>query len=383
MSTFQCQTSGIGVEESRKNSRSWSPRRGTWYTPRSRSSPTSYRTRAHHHDPFQSTRISSPERALTVAPPPAPSPGAPASRPGTLPAFLALVVTLSIYGCNFVAIRYSVQNGLSSFDLVALRFLVAGVVMLPLFIRLGPRDLGGIGWRRGLILATLAGSPYMALFFGGLHFAPASHGAILNPGMVPIVVFLALVLSRRQPFSLARMLILLMIVVGLVLVTASSFTLEGDVLIGDALLLLSGVSWGLFTLLARIWQLRPLQSATIVSVISLLYLPVYFLFIFDGFESATLRHIITQGAFQGLVNAIATMFLITFAIERLGAQVASLFTPLVPVVTTILGVFLLEEIPTPLQGVGMVIVVAGMIVATRSTRPSRHDADLAEGPRPR
>src|SRR5260370_1279242 len=139
---------------------------------------------------------------------------------------------MTVYAINFVGTRYSVQHGLTPLDLAALRYSVSGLVLLPNFVRLGVRDLGGLGWPRAIALSCLAGSPYVLVFFLGLTLAPASHGAVLNPGIVPSVVFLGLVALGRQQFSVPRALTLLVIVAGLVLVTGSSFTLLRPVLAG-------------------------------------------------------------------------------------------------------------------------------------------------------
>ena len=282
-----------------------------------------------------------------------------------LTGIVAILFVMTIYAINFVGARYSVGHGLTSLDLVALRYSVSGLVLLPTFVRLGTRDLGGLGWPRAIALSCLAGSPYVLVFFLGLTLAPAAHGAVLNPGIVPSVVFLGLVVLGRQRFSVPRALTLVVIVIGLVLVTGSSFSVRGSVLAGDALLFLTGISWGLFTLFARVWEVRPLQSTAIISVLSMIYLPVYFAFFYRGFASASTLHIVSQAAFQGLGMSIGGLYLVMFAVRRLGAQLTALFSPLIPGMTTLLAVPLLGEVPTAAQWVGVALVVAGMVTDWR------------------
>jgi drug/metabolite transporter (DMT)-like permease len=297
---------------------------------------------------------------------------APTNAPRTL-GVIAMLFVVATYAFNFVAVRYSVRHGLQPLDLAGLRYSVAGLVLLPYFLRLlftdraqGPnssRKTPGIGWPKALALACCAGSPYMLLFFFGLRFAPASHGAVLNPGIVPSVVFVGMVLLRRLRFSVARALSLALIVLGLVLVTRSSFSLSGEVLFGDLLLLLSGILWGMYTLLARLWNVKPLQAAAIVSVLSMVYVPGYVLFGYDGFPATSIAHVIVQAVLQGVINSVVALYLVTYAVQKLGAQLAALFSPLIPVITTLLAIPLLGEIPGALQWIGIVIVVLGMVSA--------------------
>lgn len=287
------------------------------------------------------------------------------TRGSRLTGFAAILSVMGIYAINIAVTRWSVLNGLTSLDLTALRFAVAGTILLPYFYRLGLKDLGGVGWPKALLLFCLAGAPYLAVFLYGLGFAPASHGAVLNPAIVPSVVFIGLVFLGLQSFSTARAIALASIILGVLLVAASSFALEGPVLFGDFLLLCTGVSWGIFTLCAKLWRLRPMQCTAIVSVISLSFLPPYMMFAYNGFADASMTHVVLQAIFQGVVNSIATLYLVTYAVQRLGAQLTSLFSPLVPVLTALLAIPLLGEIPTALQWFGVLLVVAGMLGAAR------------------
>ncbi len=276
---------------------------------------------------------------------------------------LAISITVLIYAVNLVFSRFGVQHGLNPYDLTALRFAVAGCLLLPYFFKLGWVNAGGLGWPKALLLALLAGSPYMWLLFKGLAFAPASHAAVLNPGIVPSVVFLGLVVLGIQSFSLKRLFSLLLIILGLILVTSASFVIDNEVMFGDLLLFVTGLSWGLFTLLCKLWQVKPLQATAIVCVLSMLYLPLYLLFFYQGFENTSSFHVVAQAIYQGVFNAVIALFLLTYAIEKLGAQLTSLFSPLIPVLTTLIAIPVLKEVPDLTQWIGITLVVMGMLWA--------------------
>jgi len=104
------------------------------------------------------------------------------SRARLLFAAAAGVVAVLIYGGQFVASRFSLQQTLSPWDLVALRLGVAGVLSLPLAIRRGLPGAAGIGWRRAIVLAITVGAPYTLILYSGLAVAPAVHGAIQAAG---------------------------------------------------------------------------------------------------------------------------------------------------------------------------------------------------------
>ena len=87
----------------------------------------------------------------------------------------------------FAAARAGILDGLQAFDLIFARFVVAGLTMLPVLLKLGLPDLAGIGWRRGIVLTMLGGAPFALMQTGGYTFAPLAHGAIIAPATVTIV----------------------------------------------------------------------------------------------------------------------------------------------------------------------------------------------------
>lgn len=278
---------------------------------------------------------------------------------------LAALAAMSLYASNFVLSRYSIQAGLSAYDLNALRYLSAGLLLLPLLIRYGLGDLAGIGWRRGFVLATLAGAPYMMQIFAGLRFSPAAHGSVLNPGFVPVVAAIGMWLVDGVRIRLIKQFALLAILIGLGLVTSFSFSNDARVLFGDGLFLLSGLSWGIFTVLIRHWHLNPWRVAVVVSVLSLLYLPIYFLALEPHLGSAPIVHVLAQALFQGPGLSIFALFLFGYSVRTLGPHHASVYSPLVPVLASLLAIPLLHEIPGPQQWLGIALVVSGMYLAAR------------------
>ena len=293
----------------------------------------------------------------------------PSTTPGLWLGILAALAAMTLYAANFVASRYSIQAGLSAYDLNALRYSTAGLLLLPLLIwKYGIRSLGGIGWRKGLILAWLAGAPYMMLVFGGLHFSPAAHGSVLNPGFVPIAAAVGMWWVTGVRIPRLKQVALIAIIIGLVLVSSFSLATHTDVLFGDLLFLLSGLSWGVFAVLLRHWQLNPWRVAVVVSVLSMIYLPFYLLLAEQHITTTPITHVLAQIVFQGLILSILALFLFSFAVKTLGPHHASVYSPLVPVLATLSGIPLLHEIPSALQWSGILLVVLGMYFAARFSR---------------
>lgn len=278
---------------------------------------------------------------------------------------VAILAASTIYAANFVVSRYGIREAFSAYDLVLLRFLVAGLLLMPVVARGGFLRLGGIGWKRGLILTFLSGAPYILVFLSGFHFAPVSHGSALNPGSIPVVVAVLAWISTGARISAARWLAFATIGAGLLLVTEFGLSGVENEWAGDLLFFASGVSWGTFTFLVNRWAYPPLMVAAVVSVLSLLLLPIGLPFFGESISSAPLSHIIIQAVNQGVLNAIAGLYLFSVGVQKMGSRTASLFSPLIPVLATLLAIPFLNELPTPTQWFAMCLVVGGMFAAAK------------------
>lgn len=270
-----------------------------------------------------------------------------------------------LYAGQFVATRWSMLGTLAPWDLAVLRFGVAGPLLLPVVLRHGFASAAGIGWGRGVVLATVAGAPYTLILYAGLLLAPASHGAVIVTGATPVVSTLLVWLWLGDRPSATRIAGLPLILCGLVLVSAPALSgpRAGTTWLGDLLFAVDAVFWGLFTVLARYWRVDPIRGTAVVWVLALAYLPFYFLVFGGRLVAAPPRELVFQAVYQGVGVAVAALALYAWAIRMLGPSAASLFMPLVPVFAVLLAIPALGEIPTALQLVGILAVVVGMVLA--------------------
>jgi drug/metabolite transporter (DMT)-like permease len=288
------------------------------------------------------------------------------SRPRLLLAVVAGLVAMLLYAGQFVLSRWSIQRTLSLWDLAALRFAAAGLLLLPVVLRHGLAGAAGVGWGRSLALTLTAGGPYTLILFAGLAHAPAGHGAVIIPGATPVVSTVLVWLWFGERPGPARLAGLALVVVGLVLVGWPGVGSAGErTWLGDLFFVLGGVLWGLFTVLARRWQVDPLRATAMVWTLALVYLPIYAAFAGSRLLQAPRGEVVFQALYQGVGVAIVALALYSWSIRVLGASFASLFMPLVPVLGMLLAVPVLGEIPARIQLVGVLGVSVGMALAAR------------------
>lgn len=259
---------------------------------------------------------------------------------------------------------------LDAWDVTALRFGVAGLLLLPLFVR---RGLNGLDPGRALLLACGAGAPYVLLTAGGLAFAPAGHMGVMTPSCMLLCSTLGSWLILNDRLNGGRVLGVLIIFLGLVAMGWDGLANHGErTWLGDAMFLLGGIFWASYTVASRAWRVEPLPTTALVAVLSLVgYLPPYFWFAGAKLAAAPWRELLIQGVFQGLISAVVALLFYTRAVAILGAARGAVFAALTPSFSLLLAIPLLHEIPTRLQLTGVALVTAGMVFALGLHDPAK------------
>jgi drug/metabolite transporter (DMT)-like permease len=262
------------------------------------------------------------------------------------------------------------SDALTAWDVTALRFGVAGLILLPAFWR---RGLGRLRWPAALLLACGAGAPYVLLTAGGLAFAPAGHMGVITPSCMLLFATLGSRLLLRDPLHTGRVAGVLTILGGIVMLGWDGLTNHGEqTWLGDLMFVMGGFFWASYTIGSRVWSVEPFHTTAVVAVLSMLvYLPGYAAFAESQLSTAPWTEIAIQAVFQGLLSAIVALLLYTRAVAILGAARGAVFAALVPSFSLLLAIPLLREIPTPLQLVGVVLVTIGMVFALGLHDPAK------------
>jgi drug/metabolite transporter (DMT)-like permease len=282
------------------------------------------------------------------------------------------LLAAAIWASYSVLARLAVKAGLSPGDLSLLRFAPGALLMAPLLWRWGWRDLGGLGWRRGLVLTLLAGPGFSLLFMTGFSLAPLAHGAVIAPDCQMLAGLALSAWLAHQGWTRDSALGAAFVVIGLVCMGGDSL-LHGEsglTLLGDLLFAAAGCCWGLFGALSRRWQVDPLRVTGVVVVMSFVLFTPVFLATADlsRLANAGVGMLLLQLTAQGLGAGLVAVLAFSRAVAILGSGRAAFFGALVPGAASLLAIPVLGEIPTVLQVLGLLAVVSGLLVAFGAVR---------------
>ncbi len=274
------------------------------------------------------------------------------------------IAAVAIWAAWMVVARLGVTTSLTPLDVTAIRFGVAGLILLPVLWRRG-LAFKRLGWTGLIALALGGGAPTVLLATYGVWFAPAADGGALFPGVMPLFVSLLAALILQETFGPARRVGFAMITAGaLGLIGIAGLTAGGWRSVGQLMFLGSAAMWASYTVAMRRARLDGLHAAAIGTVASLfLYLPIYFGLAGTALWAAPWSAIALQALVQGVLTVVLSQYLYGRAVAILGASRAASFAALVPAMAAVMAIPLLGEWPSAADWSAIAVISAGVYLA--------------------
>jgi drug/metabolite transporter (DMT)-like permease len=272
-----------------------------------------------------------------------------------------------LFGASVVAVRVAVRD-MPPVSLAVLRFGQGGLLLTAILLVVAPRYLR-TRWDR-LLLFGLLGLVLFVLFpltFNiGLEYTEASRGAVMLATMPIWSALLGRIigerLARRQVVGVGFS------VAGIALAFLDpGRAVGGDAmsLVGDGLLLLTGLLGALYGLIAK--RVLAVDHAATVTTYAMLIGTVILLpaALAEGLVPAIERldgRLLGVVVFLGVLGGAAAFMLWTWALSRLAPTQVAVYVNLNPIVAALLGVLLLGERRSGLFLLGFAAVVTGVLL---------------------
>ncbi len=279
--------------------------------------------------------------------------------------WIAVAATICIWTGFILVTRAGGKGVLTGWDVTALRFGVGALIAVFFLhrVRLPP-------FKVIALFSLFGGIGYAVAVYSAFRMAPAAHAAVLMPGALPFETAVIAWLWLKQAPSRAQRIALGLVFAGIVLTAADTLShgaqLTGLQMLGDLLFLCGSSSWATFTLLLRRYPMPPL-AATVTTTLgsALVYLPFWWLFLPSTLAQAPLAEIVMQAVYQGVLVVFVAMLLYTLAVRQLGPQTVALLMAVVPGLSALAAVPVLDEPLSMLTLAGLAAVTAGAVLGAR------------------
>lgn len=283
-------------------------------------------------------------------------------------AYIALGVGILALSFTAMFVRWAAAPGpVTAFY----RLFFSVIFLLPFFL---PRLQTNPSLRSRLVIFPLMAGFFAAcdlgLWTASLAYSTASNVTLLgNTSPLWVALGTWLIFKRKLSGSFWRG--LAFVLLGAALIMGTDFVLHPRFGIGDAMALFTGFFYGgyfLFTEKSRetfdpishIWFVGIGASVTLFFVNITIHNPLF------GYEKSTWLIFLATALVSQLIGYMS----LAYALGHLPAAVVSPTMILQPVVTTLLAIPLLGEIPSAWQGIGGVIALIGIYIVNQSHQRS-------------
>lgn len=290
-------------------------------------------------------------------------------------AYVFLLITFFLWGSMYVAGKFAMQS-LPTFTVCFFRFVIAYLALTLLqTIRDTRRNkTGDAGADSRPTVIEKKDRPYIILIgvlgyfmsagstFFGTRYAGASLSSLMN-AMNPVTISIFGVLILKEKLSLRKALGIVLAIIGVYVILARN---EGGSVIGVLFNILAVTLWSLVSVMVRkVTQKYDPIAVTRkgISVGLICYL------IAAGVETAingvpqfTLPVVLSL-LYMGVFGTASAHTLWNLSLQRLEASTCSAFYPLQPLVSALLGMWLLHEQNGPRFWIGAVLIIAGILIS--------------------
>ncbi len=280
--------------------------------------------------------------------------------------YLYAILAVFIWSGFILVSRMGGISHLHPDDIVAIRYLISSLILLPLWyfrfrFRLFDRKL--------VILSLTGGLAYSLSVYRGFELTPGSHASLLLPGLLPLLMTSLAVGFKQKKNSRSQTLGLFTIFAGILLLLFQKKGYSGNNLEGYLWITAAAFSWSLFSVLIKHWKINAWQATVSLSFYTcVFYLPFY---LFSLTTRATPTdwsvlwpQIMLQGFYQGVLASIVQMLLFVKAVEKIGTANMGAMMGLVPLIAGTASIFLFSEPATSILVYGLILVSAGTFISS-------------------
>ncbi len=283
---------------------------------------------------------------------------------------LLAIIGVVLFSAKAVMVKMAYTYGIDHLTLLLFRMVFAfPFYLLIAFLSkpLHPKEIRNSDYL-WIVFFGFIGYYLASLFdFMGLQYIKAGLERIILFIYPTIVVLLSWFIFRKKITKLQVLAIVVTYLGVLITFWDEAGATENPILLGGFLIFLSAFTYASY-LVGSGWLIPKfgvMQFTSYAMIVSTICIVVHYLFI-NGFNlSSYPSQVYLLGMAMAIFSTLVPSFLVSAAINRLGASTFSIFGSLGPVSTIILAFFFLEETITFLQIFGMLVVIGGVMLVSR------------------
>lgn len=283
---------------------------------------------------------------------------------------LFLILVTILWGATFVIVKEAL-NDISSMAFIAIRFILAGILLLPFLVK---KKLSKDAVQAGILLGIF-------LFLGfaaqtvGLKYTSATKSGFLTGTAVIIVPLLQVIIEKKPPTK-GVLVGIIVVLIGISFLSSggdSILNLFNDIganfNLGDALTLICAFFFALYIVFLDIkTNLYDFWILLFLQIITTAVLSVSFLFFFDGLNLEPIKINLTNNLIYAILYTSIFATLITTALQtkyqkNVTPAKAGIIFSFEPIFAALFAFFVLGEKITNFGYLGAALIILGLLIS--------------------
>jgi drug/metabolite transporter (DMT)-like permease len=292
-------------------------------------------------------------------------------------AYLMLILCAFFWSGNFIVGKFATLYEVPPLTLNFFRWLIVWIILIPFTFRDILKNIKIIkkNFYPILLMSITSISVFNSVVYYSLNFTQVLNGALMI-SIIPILIVFISFIFKTEKINFSQICGLLLSITGvLTIITRLDLAklINLDLNKGDLWLLVAMLSWAIYSIMLRTHKtgLKYLSFMTAIVSIGLIFLFPQFLFELSNHQVIKFNiPVILITGYVIFFAGIGSYILWNKAVVIVGPNKAGIFLHLMPVFSSFMAIFLLNEKLMNFHIIGAIVIIIGIYLSSKKS-PSR------------
>jgi drug/metabolite transporter (DMT)-like permease len=289
-------------------------------------------------------------------------------------AYLMLTFCAFFWSGNFIVGKFATLYEVPPLTLNFFRWLIVWIILIPFTFRDVLKNIRIIkkNFYSILLMSITSISIFNSVVYYSLNFTQVLNGALMI-SIIPILIVFISFIFKTEKINFSQILGLVLSITGVVIIITRldvAKLINLDLNKGDLWLLVAMLSWAIYSTMLRTHNtgLKYLSFMTVIVSIGLIFLFPQFLFELKSHQVIKFNiPVILITSYVVFFAGIGSYILWNKAVVIVGPNKAGIFLHLMPVFSSFMAIFLLNEKLMNFHVIGAVIIIIGIYLSSKKT----------------
>jgi drug/metabolite transporter (DMT)-like permease len=292
-------------------------------------------------------------------------------------AYLMLILCAFFWSGNFIVGKFATLYQVPPLTLNFFRWLIVWIILIPFTLRDIFLNIKIIKEKfySILLMSITSISIFNSVVYYSLNFTQVLNGALMISTIPVLIIFISFIF-RVEKINLNQVLGLILSITGVVIIITKlefSRLIHLDLNKGDLWLLVAMLSWAIYSTMLKTHKtgLNYLTFISVITTLGLIFLFPQFLFEFNNQELIKFNFaFFLIISYVVLFAGLGAYIFWNKAVLIVGPSRAGIFLHLMPVFSSFMAIFLLNEKFMNFHIFGAIAIILGIYLSSKKTSPS-------------